>query len=170
MTRSLNGLGPEQEPDLSDMYPLWRALNIPDAFDICERILGITFPVEQRILVISYSGIHVVDLDGSWYVYDDERYPEGGDIYDSRNGRVIYDGKTYQVLGVRRDQVSLRNGYGEHIIFSHNRHRAPGQMTLTQSCQVRGKQGEVLLEYEFDDPSGDWMRPRFLLIPLFLPW
>jgi hypothetical protein len=155
MTTNQNETSHQQEPHG------WRMVSTPDAQDICERIIGVTFPVEQQILIISYEGIHVVDLDGSWHVHDDDQYPEGGDIYDWKNQTATYDGKQFQVLGVHGDRPFLRNAYDERLVFIHNKQRLPGQMSFRQQFQVQGKQGEVLLEYEFEDLSGDWMQVSF---------
>lgn len=153
--------GSQREMNSQQDTHLWRMQSTPDAQDICERLLGVTFPVEQQVLVISYEGVHVVDLDGSWHVQHDTRYPEGRGICDWKNQRVTYKEKQFQILSASGKQSSLHNAYGERLVFTHKKHRLPGQMTIKQTFHVLDKQGSILLEYAFDDFSGDWMNISF---------
>ena len=61
---------------------MFRELEVPE---ICERLLGSSVPQEDRVLVISYEGTHVVHLGATITVETDDAFAEY-DIYDSDVG------------------------------------------------------------------------------------
>jgi len=140
---------------------IWRIVNIPAAEDICERILGVSLPLDHQIIVISYEGIHSINLDGSWYVQQDRSYPEGSNLYDWKQQLLRYHGEHYQILGLHGGQQLFQSKYNEQItIASHKQDRA-GQRSTIQTVRVRGEKGDTLLEYSFEDLSGDWVSVSF---------
>ncbi len=141
---------------------VWSMLSTPDALEICERIIGISFPLDKQLVIISYRGIYTVALDGSWLVQHDYTFPEGGALYDRKNHILDYHGKRFQILGVFGGNPIFQNKYGERIVFAPNREPLhPGQQSRIQAFRVQGPNGDTLLEFQFEDPSSDWLYVSF---------
>lgn len=129
---------------------MWREVDLHGIY-IFERLVGFSIPMEERIALISYEGIHIIDLREPRVVRSDGAYPEGGDLYDRRQQVLLYEDKRFQILGLFGATPILRNDRGEELLLS----------ATEDVLQVRGVRGNIILAYEFTDLSGDWRYATF---------
>ncbi len=72
----------------------WRQLGVPP---ICERMIGFSVPQDDTVLVISYEGMHLLQLGSTITVETDTEYSEY-DLYDPATGICRYRGRDYHIL------------------------------------------------------------------------
>lgn len=128
---------------------MWKKIELPGYF--FERMIGFSLPLDDKVIVISYSAIHVVDLHKPDQILDDSRYRGGGDLYDKRTQTLAYNSKTFTILGLYGGQPLLENDQGEYLLLDPEGER----------LEVRDSKGVVSLGFDFEDLSGDWAYATF---------
>lgn len=127
---------------------MWSKLQLPFLF---ERMIGFSLPVDRRVAIVSYEGIHVVNLDRPDEVHHDLNHPQGGTLFDPKSGTLPYHAKIYSILGLYGGKPITRSIHGETL-----------QLRLEEDVLViRGAQGDILCEHPFEDLSGDWRIATF---------
>lgn len=146
-----------QESQNSD----WNLLNTPEAQEICERMLGFSLPVKHQLVIISYEGIHVINLQRPEDVQHEYDYPEGGDIYRRKEQVLEFQGNKFQIVGVFGGSPILHSQRDEQLTLTSTK-IMPGQSKITtRIIQVKKEKGFVSFEFPFEDLSGDWAYASF---------
>ena len=126
----------------------WVQVKLPHIF---ERMLGFSLPVNGNIAIISYEGIHVVNVEGAVTARHDRTKPEGGDLYDDKRGVLNYNGVEYNILGVYGGKGILESETGEKLHLDLTR----GRFVVSEEI------GNTTISYSFKDMSGDWAKLTF---------
>lgn len=113
---------------------------------IFERMLGFSIPLNEEVAIISYEGIHVLNLSLPRKVQVDEKYPQGKDIYDERKQLLTYKGKEFRILGLHGGVPILKSSYSEELLLDIKKELLTVQTTKKHR----------VLEFHFKDLSGDW--------------
>lgn len=116
-----------------------------------ERMLGFTLPVGDRVIVIAYDGLDLIQLHEPGNPTWDDRYAEGKGIYDWQKQILDYEGVRYRVLGLHGGEPLLISKYGETLSVD----------TVTQTLTIRDASGIVTLTHHYLDASGDWLAMTF---------
>lgn len=116
---------------------------------ICERMLGISVPQDDTVLVVSLEGMHLVRLGPPVAVETDSGFT-GYDLYDPDAGVCRYRDRVWEIIGLFPGRPLLDGPDGERLILD-----ADG---LTVSV-VRG--GVLVWSSAFQNFSGDWAVATF---------
>lgn len=116
-----------------------------------ERMLGFTLPVDGKVIVISYGGLFTYYLDNPQSVEEDQRYPEGGELYDWHNQVLRYGGDEYRVIGLYGGRPVTESPYGEVLMLD----------TLRDILHIKGRDAVSTSEHRYCDASGDWAVATF---------
>ena len=129
------------------IMPQWRQISVPP---ICERAIGFSVPSENKVLVISYEGTHLLNLGASITVETDESFREY-DIYDHDGGTANYRGKEYIIIGLYGSRESiLRSPQGEMLVLDTTAETLSVLKDRSSSWQTR-----------YENFSGDWAAATF---------
>jgi hypothetical protein len=120
---------------------MWLPIKIPY---ICERLIGFSLPEGNQVAIVSYEGIHLLDLNHPEVLRHDFKHPEGSDVYDSTSGKLTFDGKTFSILGLYGGDPIRRNGSGDSIELRRE----------DEVLRVLDAAGKLSLEFPFEDLSG----------------
>jgi len=96
---------------------VWHEVDLRGLY-IFERMVGFSVPVEGQIAIISYEGIHILDLRAPRIVRHDGAYPEGGNLYDQTQQVLSYGGKRFPILGECGGAPLMRNDRGETLLLT----------------------------------------------------
>jgi hypothetical protein len=129
---------------------VWHEVDLRGIY-IGERIIGFSVPVERQIAVISYEGIHVMNVDEPQTVLGDTTQPEGGNLYDRTRQTLTCAGTTFHMLGLFGGIPLLQNEHGEEVFLD------PTEDVL----QLRTAGRAITLTFRFEDLSGDWRYSTF---------
>ena len=125
---------------------MWHRRNTPP---ICERLIGFSVPKDDRILVVSYEGVHIIHLGPQIRIDTDNTFKEY-DIYNPDSSFAQYDGQLYSVLGL----------HGGHPL-----HESPQEESLfvdTESKRLSVlRNGETVYTTKYENFSGDWVAATF---------
>jgi hypothetical protein len=124
----------------------WRQVEVPG---ICERMIGFSIPQDDKVLVVSYEGTHLLHLTNPVTVEHDDEYAEY-DIYDPSTGNCLYKGKKWKIIGLYPGQPLLESLYGERL-----------QLDALRECIAVVKGDEELWSSPFENFSGDWVAVTF---------
>lgn len=116
-----------------------------------ERMLGFTLPVNDRLIVIAYDGLDVIDLHNPRHSVFDDRYPEGKGVYEWGTQVLDYGGLRYRVLGLFGGEPLLKSKYGEAFMVD----------TANELLTVYDASGVPTLTHHYVDASGDWLSATF---------
>ncbi len=128
---------------------MWEKLNLPKF--IAERFIGVTHPVNDSILLVSYEGIHTLNLLKTCALSNDINYPEGRGLFNSENNTLTYKGLVYKTLGLHGGEPIVKSPKGEHLVVDTNR----------EVIEIREHTGRLVFDYKYDDLSGDWCVSTF---------
>jgi hypothetical protein len=121
--------------------------------DFFERLIGFSIPEnDNELLAISYEGIHILIIDNA-QINTDLNYPEGGDIYNWKDGTIVYKNNKWRVIGLFKETSIIINRYDEQISIQ-NKECMNYVMNIT--CK-----SDVIFTHEFEDFSGDWRCATF---------
>ena len=129
---------------------MWREVDLHGLY-IFERMVGFSVPVEGKVAIISYDGIHLLSMREPGAVRHNTAYPEGGDLYDQTHQVLSYGGKRFPILGLFGGSPIVRNQRGESVFL-----RATDDV-----LHVQDKDNNTILSYPFEDLSGDWRYTTF---------
>jgi hypothetical protein len=128
---------------------MWEKMSLPNY--IADRFIGISLPFENEIAVVSYDGIHIINLTNSNKVFTDTDYPEGGELFDHKKNQLNYGNKIYKILGLYGGEPILNNTKGETIEIDIKR----------QELYIFNDKRKKILDFHYDDMSGDWCLGTF---------
>lgn len=128
---------------------MWRELALPD--DIAERFLAFTLPIEHTVGLISYHGLHFVDLRHPKRVSTHAEHPKGGKFFDGKKRLLDWDLRTYTTLGLSGGRPILKSKHREVLELQPSN----GRLSVSDST------GRISLEYQYDVRSGDWAYATF---------
>ncbi len=129
---------------------MWHEVDLRGLY-IFERMVGFSVPVEGQIAIISYEGIHILDLRAPRIVRHDGAYPEGGNLYDQTQQVLSYGGKRFPILGECGGAPLMRNDRGETLLLT----------PMEDMLHVQDGDNDTILAYPFEDLSGDWRYATF---------
>ena len=131
----------------------WHPVKLPHLF---ERQIAFCVPSADRVVVMSYDGLHDVRLGPPVTVVTDETHAEGYDVYDVDRLTLSVGGQTYPALGLHggcphpmshdgltlsvdatTNRVEVRNAAGELIIVSDHNDYPPGWLCASFSADGR---------------------------------
>ncbi len=136
----------------------WRDVDIPCLGHI-ERLTGFSVPVGNRVAVISYEALHVIDLTARRIIERDETVAEGGDAYDAQTQTLHHKGISYPILGVHGgSRALLTNPLGERLAFDTS---IDGPGSIVRVLHVLDADNQAPIDIHFDDFSGDWCHATF---------
>jgi hypothetical protein len=122
---------------------MWTPLKLPHFF---ERMIGFSLPLNRRMVVVSYEGLHLLDLDDLRQIRTDRTRPEGRGVYEPDPGRVTLEGREYSILGLHGGTPRLKSTTGESL-----------RLNLREgTLDVLNPDGSLEFRHPFEDPSGDW--------------
>lgn len=124
----------------------WKQLTVPP---ICERLIGFSVPVNNKILVISYEGTHLINLNNNITVKHDYNFCEY-DIYDPESGLAYYQEQEYKILGLHGGKPITTNLYGETLELNFN----------SETIAIH-KQEKIIYSVKYTNFSGDWAVATF---------
>lgn len=128
------------------MTSQWRQLQIPP---ICERMIGFSVPQNDIVLVISYEGMHLLDLTEPVTVEADEDFAEY-DCYNPDVGIAEYHGQKWSIIGLYPGTPLLNSPQDEELKLDTKRLR----ISLWQN-------GTATWSSSFQNFSGDWAAATF---------
>src|SRR5688572_23522286 len=91
---------------------MWSSIQLPYIF---ERMIGFSIPKTNQVAIVSYEGIHLVDLDRPENVRSDPKYPEGREVYDPNSGKLTYQEQEYAILGLYGGSPIHKSERGERL-------------------------------------------------------
>ena len=118
---------------------------------IAERIIGVSIPLENELVLISYEGIHFLNLLNPDVVMIDKSLPEGGELFDRERSILSYRDQTYQILGLFGGNPILKNLKEESLLID----------TSKQILSVNDAKGIKNFEFQYEYISGDWCSGTF---------
>jgi hypothetical protein len=126
------------------MIYTWKEIKLPYIF---ERMIGFSLPLNKTFIVISYEGIHTINLNCEQIdIINDFDYPEGESIYDNQNNICIYNGVNYDILGLYGGESINKSNVGEQLIIWPQ---------IEKFSLIDNNKGEQF-SYKYNDLSGDW--------------
>ncbi len=128
---------------------MWERINLPKF--ICERFIGITIPIDNIIHIISYQGVHTINLSKPDIVVSDESFPEGKGLYDFETNILSYNNNRFRVIGLNGGKPIFENSKGEQLIID----------TKNEVIKINNIHGDLEFCYRYDDFSGDWIAATF---------
>ena len=131
----------------------WSLLNVPP---FCERLIGFSVPVGDRLLAISYEAVHVLTL-GESVVIDTNRDFAEYDLYDPEKGTAEYNGTIYTIIGLHGGDPLLATSFGARLELD--------QAKETVAVAI-GDSIELMTSYE--NFSGAWAAATFSPDGLYL--
>ncbi len=124
----------------------WRQLSVPE---ICERMIGFSVPQGDRILVVSYEGMHLIRLGSPVTVEADLEYREY-DVFDHDSGICRYQDRDWDIIGLYPGRPILTSPRGEQLVLDTE--------ALTVSVM---KDGHEAWSATYKNFSGDWAAVTF---------
>ncbi len=124
----------------------WRQLAAPT---FCERIIAVSVPQGNTVLVVSYEGMHLVQLGTPVSVETDPEYREY-DLYDPDSGRCRYRGREWEMIGLFPGRPVLTGRDGEQLVLD----------TKAETVSVV-RSGEEVWSSTYENFSGDWAAATF---------
>ncbi len=128
---------------------MFKQLTLPNY--IFERMIGFSLPKRDKIIVISYEGIHELVLGAPVMVTHDTLHPEGGTLYDSQSRILSYDNDKFKIIGLHGGEPILQSNTGEKIHLDKQK----------QILRIVQNDSKVLLNFSYEDLSGDWNYATF---------
>lgn len=122
---------------------MWTEPRLPPIF---ERMIGCSIPVDGEVAIISYEGIHLVNLHRPESVHHDL-----GIQPDVRQDKLLYKSKTYSILGLQGGTPILKSVQGDHLEIL-----AESGRLLVHTPGLKRP-----IESSFEDLSGDWCLATF---------
>lgn len=132
---------------------MWQRIPTPW---ICERMIGFSVPQDDRVLVVSYEGTHLVRLGSPVTVETDDAYCEY-DLYEPATGICRYRERDWQIIGLRPGRPILTSPQGERLELDEKRQ--------TVAVHIGGA---VVWSSSFENFSGDWAATTFSLDGRFI--
>lgn len=127
----------------------WREIQVPS---FCERLLGFSVPQQDQVLVVSYEGMHLLQLGEFITVETNPDYCEY-DLYDPETGICHYLEKDWSIIGLYGGKPILNGINGEKLVLND------ADQTLSI---VKGLWGmRRLWYYNYSNFSGDWAATTF---------
>jgi hypothetical protein len=117
---------------------------------VCERIIGFSRPVDGKIAVISYEGIHIIPLSESVEIEHHTDLPECGKNYYEKRQVLVFGSREFSMLGLYGGTPILQNPIRERIQFGDG-----------DFFQVLDSNREEIFRHDFNDLSGDWRHVTF---------
>jgi hypothetical protein len=141
---------------------MWQQIKLPYIF---ERMIGFSIPNSSQVLVISYEGIHQIQVANSnAVIHNDTTTPEGGHLYDWKNQQLRYDKKDHAILGLHGGNPIYYNPQGEELVLNENQ----------SEFMVLNPQKEQSFHHKYVNFPGDWAAITFSqdgnLIALGMPY
>lgn len=129
---------------------MWERIKLPGY--IAERFIGFSLPADDKVLIISYDGVQVLDIIKGIIIENNTDLPEGGKPFDKNLNIFRFNEKNYKIIGLfGADNSILKNSGGDNIIIHKD------QQTMT----VLNRQEEITFEFNYEDTSGDWCVSTF---------
>src|SRR4051794_32404784 len=119
---------------------MWEEIALPYVF---ERMTAFSIPTEDRVLISSYDGLHLVRLAPEIEV---RHWPDQPEKYHGGDDDVELCGVRYETLGLNGGSPLMATGRGEWVELDLPRERA----------QILDRAGHFVQEVEFHNLSGDW--------------
>lgn len=124
---------------------MWEQVCLP-AY-ITERFIGVSQPIDDNLAIISYDGIHLLNINEPGNISLDKRFPEGAKIFDSKNNILTYKDKIYKVMGLYGGQTIEVNKIEERILTDKE----------SETLKIIDCSGNEVFQYHYVDISGDWI-------------
>ena len=124
----------------------WTRLKLPY---ICERLIGFSVSHDRKVLVVSYEGMHMLNLDPEVVVETDRSVREY-DQYDPDTGLAIWKDDAYRVMGLFDGEPLLESPLGESLRLDTEAE----QLTI-----VSASEDAFVMPYR--NFSGDWAVATF---------
>jgi len=115
----------------------------------CERLIGFSVPQNDQVLVVSYEGMHFIQLGARITVESDEGFAEY-DLYDPRSGICCYRDLEWTIIGLDPGRPLLSGQDGEQLRLD----------TKAETLSVI-KDGCEQWKYRYENFSGDWAAATF---------
>ena len=125
---------------------LWHQLEVPY---ICERMIGFSVPQDRKVLVVSYEGMHIVNLSKPITVSTDNDYAEY-DCYDPDTGIAKYADREWQIIGLFPGAPLTTRPNGDTLVLD--------QPSLSVSVI---RDGAPIWSEIYENFSGDWAAATF---------
>src|SRR5512143_2083253 len=123
---------------------MWKLIKLPYIF---ERMLGFSLLPAGRVVIVSYDGIHTIELAVSEPpVVHDYDLPEGGTLYNRHAQTLNWEGQALRVLGLHGGSPLVKNHWNETLVLK----------TQEELLQIVDQVGQVTLSFKYHDLSGDW--------------
>jgi tetratricopeptide (TPR) repeat protein len=116
--RALNDQARQKQNEQDGHTAIWKRIVLPEY--IFERMLGFSIPLDHQVVIISYEGIHTLDLNAPDGVQHDYAYLEGGEMYDRQNQILEYHGKRFQIVGAYGGQPMVESQHQERLCLIKN--------------------------------------------------
>ena len=128
---------------------MWKMIKLPYIFD---RMIGFSIPIDYEIAVISYEGIHIIDLNQREpLVNHNSDHPEGVPFYDTKDQTLSYKGKRYSILGLYGGTPKLKSNSNEQLKLNWQK----------EEFLLLNEEAEEVFSYNYKDLSGDWAHVTF---------
>ena len=124
----------------------WRQIAIRS---FCDRMIGFSIPQNNVVLVISYEGMHLIDLKEPVTIVTDEEHAEY-DCFNPDDGIAIYQGRRWQIMGLYPGSPILKSPSGEELRFDEEELK----ISIWQA-------GNQIWTSTFENFSGDWAAATF---------
>jgi hypothetical protein len=123
---------------------MWKRVNLPKY--IAERFVGVSLPKDNNILLVSYEGVHSINLSQPYSLANDYSMPEGAELFDTRNNTFSYKGEVYKIFGLYGGEPILESPIGERLNIDTNR----------EVLEIYEHTERLIFNFHYEDLSGDW--------------
>lgn len=125
----------------------WLPMRLPPIF---ERMMAFTIPSLESVIVMSYQGLHIIELQSRVSVRTLPQHAEDYRIYSPEAHTLVFNGCIYPTLGLHGGKPILEDTEGRSLSIDAQR-----QYVLVH----HGNEEPQKLPY--DDYSGDWVHVTF---------
>ena len=128
--------------------PDWQAVDLPPVF---ERQIAFCVPPAERIVAMSYEGLHDIRLGPPVSAATDASHAEDYQIYDAGRLTLQVDGRTYPALGLHggRPFPTTRDGLSVHVDPERN------------IAEARDADGRVVIRSDHNSYPPGWLVATF---------
>ncbi len=128
---------------------MWKEIRLPYIF---ERMMAFSVTVSNRVVIISYEGIHTLNFGiAPFQIQHDLAYPEGGNLFDWASNTLKYQGQDYGTLGLYGGTPRLTSALREELVLR----------SQDKTFSVLDESGQVLFQHRYQDLSRDWAAITF---------
>lgn len=124
----------------------WKRLRVPP---ICERVIGFSVPQSGEVLIISYEGMHLLQLANEITVTTDDQFAVY-DLYDPDSGKANYQEKSYQIIGLHGGNPIIESPADEKLVLDAE----------SETLSI-GRNGQTDYSMKYENFSGDWAAATF---------